>query len=73
MFNWLMEIVDSGVVGDVTTGDNIPGGIGNGLDINKSELLLIILIAFITGIVVGYLLRCLVVFVKKTWNETKEE
>jgi len=55
--NWLLDIYNSGVVGNTTSGDNKPGGVATGLDFDTT--------AFILGIVVGIIITLTIIGIVK--------
>lgn len=55
--NWLLDVYNSGVVGNTTSGDNIPDGVATGLDFDTT--------AFVLGIVVGIIITLTIIGIVK--------
>ena len=69
VFNWLLEIRDSGVVSDIISGDNKPGGVVNGINIDNASLIFGIFI----GLTIAFFLWGLVKLIKMLISDYKNK
>ena len=71
MFGTLLDIVDSGVVSDIVSPDNIPDGYGQSAGNNNLEIG--ILIGFSLAVVLWVIIKLSIYLFKKTFYDKNEE
>jgi len=74
MFNWLMEIKDSGVVSDIISPDNITDGYGTKTVIENNQFFIGFLAGILTAIGVYFFIKlCIYIFKKAYYDKNEEE
>ena len=71
MFNWLLEVVDSGVVSDIVSPDNIPDGYVEST--GNSDLEIGILIGFSLAVFLWVVIKLSIYLFKKTFYDKNEK
>ena len=70
--NFLLNIYNSGVAGDVTSSDGIPSGVASGLDFDTTAFIIGIIIGVIVGAIITLSIIAIVKYVKFIIKDNKE-